>query len=210
MKFFTIDAENNITVHETRKKAKESGAPVFNTEVQFADLIGVDNKRLIEIWNSLPGVKPVTKFTNRKVATERIWKAIQSLGEPVVPEASSHAQSDQQSEAQTAGELVAEADATAPPPATQTPNVAPAKGKLGKKAARAKQPPTANKSAAPSKKDLILALLGQPNGTTLAALMEATGWQAHSVRGFISGSLNKKGIPVASEKRDGIRIYSTK
>jgi hypothetical protein len=50
-------------------------------EVQFADLIGPNPKRLVEIWNSLPGVKPVTKFTNRKVATERIWKVIHGVGE---------------------------------------------------------------------------------------------------------------------------------
>ena len=36
--------------------------------------------RMVEIWNSLAGVKPVTKFANRKVATERIWKALQGLG----------------------------------------------------------------------------------------------------------------------------------
>src|SRR5439155_11905313 len=81
MKTFTIDAENNITVHSSRKAARETGAGVFATEEQFADLIGPDNKRLVEIWNGLAGVKPVTKFANRKAATERIWKALQSLGE---------------------------------------------------------------------------------------------------------------------------------
>ena len=83
MKYFTIDAENNITAHANRQAARDTGAGVFSTEVQLADLIGPNNQRLIEIWNSLPGVKPVTKFANRKVATERIWKAIQSLGGPV-------------------------------------------------------------------------------------------------------------------------------
>ena len=82
MKYFTIDAENNITVHANRQAARDTGAGVFSTEVQFADLIGPNNQRLIEIWNSLPGVTPVKKFTNRKIATERIWKAIQSLGGP--------------------------------------------------------------------------------------------------------------------------------
>ena len=79
MKHFTIDAENNITVHASRNAARYTGAGIFATEVQFADLIGPDNKRLVEIWNSLSGVKPVTKFANRKVATERIWKALQGL-----------------------------------------------------------------------------------------------------------------------------------
>src|ERR1035438_9374935 len=81
MKHFTIDTDNNITVHASKKAARETGAGVFSTEEQFADLIGPDNKRLVEIFNSLTGVKPVTKFANRKAATERIWKAIQGLGE---------------------------------------------------------------------------------------------------------------------------------
>lgn len=85
MKHFTIDTENNITVHTSRKAARETGAGVFSTEEQFADLIGPDDKRLVEIWNSLPGVKPVAKFANRKVATERIWSAIQDLGEAPAP-----------------------------------------------------------------------------------------------------------------------------
>src|SRR4051794_27262717 len=79
IKTFTIDSD--ITVHPSRKAARETGAGVFASEKQLAELIGPDNKRLVEIWNSLTGVKPVTNFANRKAATERIWKAIQSLGE---------------------------------------------------------------------------------------------------------------------------------
>ena len=81
MKTFTIDADNNITVHTSKKAAKETGAPAFASEAQFAELIGTDNKRLVAIWNSIPGVTPVAKFANRKAATQRIWTAIQSLGE---------------------------------------------------------------------------------------------------------------------------------
>jgi hypothetical protein len=81
VKHFTIDTENNITVHASRNAARDTGAGVFATEIQFADLIGPDNKRLVAIWNSLSGVKPVSKFMNRKVATERIWKAIQGIGQ---------------------------------------------------------------------------------------------------------------------------------
>lgn len=60
-----------------------------------------------------------------------------------------------------------------------------------------------------SKTETILALLQRPKGATLAELMEATSWQAHSVRGFISGTLGKKmGLIVKSEKRDdGTRVY---
>ena len=50
----------------------------------------------------------------------------------------------------------------------------------------------------------------QPGGTTLKAIMEVTRWQAHSVRGFISGTLGKKmGLTVVSAKGDnGERSYS--
>lgn len=61
-----------------------------------------------------------------------------------------------------------------------------------------------------SKKDIVLDLLRRPKGATMAELMEATSWQAHSVRGFISGALGKKmDLPVISAKReDGARVYS--
>ena len=81
MKTFTINAENCITVHASKKAARETGEGIFASAEELAELIGPDNKRLVEIWNGIPGVTPVTKFANRKVATERIWKAIQSLGE---------------------------------------------------------------------------------------------------------------------------------
>jgi hypothetical protein len=81
MKTFTIDADNNITIHASKKAARETGIPDFASEEQLVELVGTDNKRLVEIWNTLAGVTPVTKFANRKVAVERIWKAIQSLGE---------------------------------------------------------------------------------------------------------------------------------
>ena len=53
-------------------------------------------------------------------------------------------------------------------------------------------------------------LLEKPDGASLAQIMEATGWQSHSVRGFISGSLIKKsGLKVDSFKReDGQRAYA--
>jgi hypothetical protein len=39
-------------------------------------LVGPDGKRLVEIWNGLPGVQPVAKFTHRKIASERIGKVL--------------------------------------------------------------------------------------------------------------------------------------
>jgi hypothetical protein len=62
-----------------------------------------------------------------------------------------------------------------------------------------------------TKTDQILALLRQPTGATLKSIMAATGWQAHSVRGFVSGHLVKKmGLQVKSCRRNGQRVYAIK
>src|SRR5258708_792499 len=56
----------------------------------------------------------------------------------------------------------------------------------------------------------VIALLEKSKGATLAELMKATGWQAHSVRGFLSGTLRKKmGLKIESTKCGGLeRVYS--
>jgi Protein of unknown function (DUF3489) len=61
-----------------------------------------------------------------------------------------------------------------------------------------------------SKKATVLALLQRKGGATLGQIMAATEWQAHSVRGFISGAVGKNmGLTVNSAKRqDGERVYS--
>ena len=61
-----------------------------------------------------------------------------------------------------------------------------------------------------SKSAQILELLKQPDGAKLAELMAATGWQPHSVRGFLSGVVGKKlGLTVQSQKHEnGERSYS--
>ena len=62
-----------------------------------------------------------------------------------------------------------------------------------------------------TKSDRVLSLLKQPSGTTLKQIVEITGWQAHSVRGFISGHVVKKiGLRVKSFRRDGERVYAVK
>jgi hypothetical protein len=76
----------------------------------------------------------------------------------------------------------------------------------------ARHPKTAVSARADSKKDKVLTLLKRRQGATLKELMKTTGWQAHSVRGFLSGTITKKmGLRVKSEKReDGVRVYSTR
>jgi hypothetical protein len=102
---------------------------------------------------------------------------------------------------------------TVPAQATPKPRVA----KRGAHTAPPKANPvrkaTSAKKAAParrgSKTAKIIDLLQRPGGVTLKELIKATGWQAHSVRGFLSGTLGKKmGTPVKSSKRaDGERAY---
>jgi hypothetical protein len=61
----------------------------------------------------------------------------------------------------------------------------------------------------PSKSDRILKLLRRKKGASIGDLQEATGWQAHSVRGFLSGTVKKRlGLPLHSERSEkGGRRY---
>jgi hypothetical protein len=194
MTTFTIDSDNNITAHATVDEATAaSGAERFTTAAELAELAANwPANRLVDLWNSLPGVSPVEKFKSSKTALGRIWTRIQGLGEPVQ---------------RAAKKAVI---------AAQKPHVSASKAKSGGKTTRTQSAPKGSKKTAGtaardgSKKAEIIVLLRKPKGATLAELMKATGWQAHSVRGFISGTLGKKdGLKVESAKReDGARVYS--
>jgi hypothetical protein len=177
MSAYTIDRENNITVFDSSKEIEASGGETesFSNSEDLAALADQwPGTRLVEIWNSLPGVEPVRRFTSRKVAVARIWKAIQHLQ-----------------------------------PAGEAPERAVASNKAGanQKKSRVQRPA----SPPNTKTARVIALLKKPKGATLEALMRATDWQAHSVRGFISGQLGKKmGLKVRSFRRDQKRVYALK
>jgi hypothetical protein len=81
-------------------------------------------------------------------------------------------------------------------------------GKAGKKAAKPAPAKQAGTPRPESKGAKILELIRRPKGATLAEIRKATGWQAHSVRGFISTAAKKHGLKIESTKSEaGDRVY---
>jgi hypothetical protein len=78
-----------------------------------------------------------------------------------------------------------------------------------KKPANAQRAPAKPAAKPTSKLGRLEAMLRRPDGATIEQLSKALDWQAHSVRGAMSGALKKRqGLSVASEKReDGTRVY---
>jgi hypothetical protein len=185
MKILTIDAENNITVFGTKKEAAAASATPFDSFTNQDELAELTSdwpmQRLVEIWNGIPGVNAITKFTNRKIATDRIWKAIQSLGAPATEQVSEAACDKPKSEAATEQpteppaapmEAIAETVATSPEETSEsaaqaepeaqtaetvasvdapTPDVAPAETEPSNDATAAKKTPKAKKAPKPAK-----------------------------------------------------------
>lgn len=183
MNTFTIDPDNNITVL-VGDPAGAANIETFSTEKELAKLTADwPISRLVETWNSFAGVapftdlKPVKKFTDRKSAVARIWKAAARL----VPDV-----------AQPAPEKPKASKAPAKP---KRRDVARDTAKRGRE--------TASVAREGSKKAEVVDLMRRKQGATLAEIMEITGWQAHTVRGFVSGTLvTKLGLKVESFRSD--------
>jgi hypothetical protein len=178
-KLFTIDSNNTITVFAA-SEAIPDGAQRFGSEKELAKLAaGWPGDRLAAIWNSFAGVVPFDDLKPIKKFTNRLTGVTRVW------------------KAVQRLELPA-----APQAATRAPKRAAPK----KRAAADQKAPRARDN---SKKAQVLEMLQRPAGATLNDIMAETGWQAHTVRGFISGSLAKKmGLTVESFKRqDGERAY---
>ena len=85
---YSIHAGNQIRVHATRTLAPDGVS--FATEEELVKLTADwPSARLMEIWNNLPGVRQVSKFTDRKTAVHRIWTAVheRKIPPPAQPKA---------------------------------------------------------------------------------------------------------------------------
>ena len=144
-----IIGNDGITLSRETPAALDEGeiAVASNEELHAAPLSG---KRLLALWNALPGVAKCKKVGDRAALIDQLWLAIEALPDP-----------EPQSDAKR-----------------------------------------------PSKQDVVIAMLRQPEGATVDEVASVTGWQRHTVRGVFSGTLKKKlRLTVASAKEERGRVY---
>ena len=204
MTTFTIDSENSITAFASPEEAQAAGlagAEYFSSPEELTQLAaswpiagtrGRRSSKLRELLNSLRGVPPTQKFPDREAALAKIWQAAQALTPPNGAQAAHGAPKPK-------GSRKKATPVQKPVPARKgAKKVKAGKGeaKSGKKAATHQGGTEARDG---SKKAEVLDLMRRKQGATMAEITKATGWQAHTVRGFVSGTLIKKqGLKVES------------
>ena len=148
MKHFTIDNDShNIMLHTSVAEAEAvPNTQRFATEAALGKLAAEwPTARLVEIWNSLPGVPPVSKFKDRNTAVARIWKALQNLG---AAEPQQEPDEHQSESADTSAESEVRASDTVSDVTPQSAHVAPEEGTANNVATSAEEAPVAPSSCA--------------------------------------------------------------
>ena len=144
-----IIGSDGITLFRKMPAAVNDGeiAVASNEELRAAPLSA---KRLLALWNALPGIEKRKKVGDRNALIDQLWAAIELLPDPE------------------------------PQPDPKR----------------------------PSKQDVVIAMLRQPEGATVDEVASVTGWQRHTVRGVFSGALKKKlGLTLALAKEERGRVY---
>jgi hypothetical protein len=161
MTTFTINEQNEIVVFATAEAAAATTATPFDSFTSQQELEALatswPKERLVAIWNSLAGVRPVKRFPNHEAAAGQVWARIQGLGQSAEPKAEPKAKR-----------------------GARGAKGAPAKAKTGQKAMAGKNPPQGKKAAKPqdaaapregSKTAQVVAMLQRKGGATLTEIM---------------------------------------
>src|ERR1700746_1074427 len=144
-----------IIGHDGITLCREAPATVNDGEIAVASkeelhAAPLSAKRVLALWNAVPGVETRKKVGDRDGLIDQLWSAIEAWPDPE------------------------------PQPDPKR----------------------------PSKQDVVIAMLRQPEGATIDEVASVTGWQRHTVRGVFSGTLKKKlRLPLASAKEDRGRVY---
>jgi hypothetical protein len=183
MSTFTIDGENNITAFAELPTGADHSQS-FSTAKELAKLTAEwPVSRLIETWNSFAGVAPFDELKPVNKFTSR-KAAVMRIWQAVAR--------------------------LSPDGAQPLAPVATAKGKAKKSPAKAPRRARAQKGAEErsNKKAEVAAMMKRARGATLAEIVTATGWQKHTVRGFVSILGSKGGEKIESSKNaTGERTY---
>ena len=148
MRTYIIGNDGIALCRETPAAVNDGEMVVSSKEELLA--APLNGKRLLALWNALPGVEKRRRVGDRAALIEQLWSAIERLPDP-------------------------------------EPRGDPKR---------------------PSKQDVVIAMLRQPEGATVDEVASVTGWQRHTVRGVFSGSLKKKlGLTLASATEERGRVY---
>jgi Protein of unknown function (DUF3489) len=185
---YTIDSDNNIIAFPTQDHAEAAigaGAQPFASQKDLAKVTAEwPISRLIETWNSFAGVPPFGDLKPVKKFTDR-------------------------KTATTRIWVAIQKLQPAPEAATPEPQAAPKPAKKGKAAKALKAAKGTKTPREGTAKARVIAMLQRKGGAALEEIVSATGWEKHTVRGFISTLPKKTGIAITSTRResDKARVY---